>query len=94
VRHRRYVLSFVNKNYIDRIGAIDAYELDNLIGNQKEKTLVLSLILTKSISYIKEERGQYRHMHKIFDIQLRGFTRSILLKKKRKKKKRKKNFAR
>ncbi len=41
VRHRRYVLSFVNKNFIDRIGVIevDAHELDNFIDNQKEKTI-------------------------------------------------------
>jgi hypothetical protein len=37
VRHRRYVLSFVNKNFLDRLGARDTHELDNLIGNQKSR---------------------------------------------------------
>jgi hypothetical protein len=37
VRHRCYVLSFVNKNFIDRIGARDTHELDNFIGNQMSR---------------------------------------------------------
>jgi hypothetical protein len=41
VRHRRYVLSFVNKYFIDRIGARDTHELDNFIGNQMNRHSVL-----------------------------------------------------
>jgi hypothetical protein len=54
VQHRRYVLSFVNKNFIDRLGARDTHELDNFIGNQKSRQSLFFLSLSLSLSYIDQ----------------------------------------
>jgi hypothetical protein len=54
VQHRRYVLSFVNKNFIDRLGARDTHELDNFIGNQKSRQSLFFLSLSLCLSYIDQ----------------------------------------